>query len=92
LWKLAWCLGLLGSAWDVQKAPDPSKLGASSCFHTQLSMKPHLVEASCRGDRRLATWARRRACRPWGMGLQRRGMAARAVGELRVQFTYFILK
>jgi hypothetical protein len=76
----------------VQKAPDPSKLGASSCFHTQLSMKPHLVEASCRGDRRLATWARRRACRPWGMGLQRRGMAARAVGELRVQFTYFILK
>jgi hypothetical protein len=91
LWKLAWCLGLLGSAWDAQNAPGAPKLGASSRFHTQLSMKPHRIEASCRGDRRLATWARRRACRSWGMGLQRRGMAARAVGELRLQFTDCIL-
>ena len=91
LWKLAWCLGLLGSASGAQKAPDPPKLGTSSCSHTQLSMRPHRIEASYRGDRRLTTWARRRACRPWGMGLQRRELAARAVGELRLQFTDFIL-
>ena len=89
--KVGWCLALLGSEWDVQKGPDPPKLGASSCSHTQLSMKPHLIEASCRGDRRAATWGLRRACRPGGVGLQRRELAARAVGELRVQFTYFIL-
>ena len=90
--RLAWCLGLLGSASGVQKAPDPPKLGPPSCFPTQLSMRPHRIEASYRGDRRLTTWARRRACRSWGMCLQRRGLAARAVGELRLQFTDFILK
>jgi len=92
LGKLAWCLGLLGSASGVQKARGPLKLGTSGRFPTQLSMRPHRIEASYRGDRRLTTWARRRACRPWGMCLQRRGLAARAVGELRLQLTDFILK
>ena len=33
----------------------------------------------------------RRACRTGGVGLQRREMAARAVGELRLQLTNFVL-
>jgi hypothetical protein len=90
--KVGRCLALLGSEWDVQKGPDPPKLGMPECRSTHLSMKPDRIEASCRGDRRAATWGLRRACRPGGVGLQRREMAARAVGELRVQFTYFILK
>jgi hypothetical protein len=90
--KVGRCLALLGSEWDVQKGPDPPKLGMPECRSTHLSMKPDRIEASCRGDRRAATWGIRRACRPGGVGLQRREMAARAVGELRVQFTYFILK
>jgi hypothetical protein len=90
--KVGRYLALLGSEWDVQKGPDPPKLGMPECRSTHLSMKPDRIEASCRGDRRAATWGLRRACRPGGVGLQRREMAARAVGELRVQFTYFILK
>ena len=90
--KVGRCLALLGSEWDVQKGPDPPKLETPECRSTQLSIKPDRIEASCRGDRRAATWGLRRACRPGGVGLQRREMAARAVGELRVQFTYFILK
>jgi hypothetical protein len=35
---------------------------------TQLSTKPQRIEASCRGERRLATWGLRRACRPGGGG------------------------
>ena len=45
----------------------------------------------CRGESRLATWGVRRAWRPGGVGLRRRGLAARAVGELRLQLTNFVL-
>ena len=58
---------------------------------TQLSTKPQRIEASCRGERRLATWGLRRACRPGGVSLHRRGVAARAVGEPRLQLTNFVL-
>ena len=58
---------------------------------TQLSTKPQRIEASCRGESRLATWGVRRAWRPGGVGLRRRGLAARAVGELRLQLTNFVL-
>ena len=64
--KVGRCLALLGSEWDVQKGPDPPKLGMPECRSTHLSMKPDRIEASCRGDRRAATWGLRRACRPGG--------------------------
>ena len=84
--------GLAGERVGRSKGPDPPKLEMPECRSTHLSMKPDRIEASCRGDRRAATWGLRRACLTGGVGLQRREMAARAVGELRVQFTYFILK
>ena len=89
--KAGWRPALLESEWDVQKGPDAPKLEMPECLRTHLSTKPQRIEAPCRGERRLATWGLRRACRPGGVGLRRRGVAARAVGEPRLQFTSFVL-
>ncbi len=97
--KVGWCLALLESEWDVQKGPDPPKLEMPECcctqFNKKLSTKPQRgIGASCRGERApVGDWGLRRAWRPcqWEVGLRRRGVAARPVGEHRLQFTSFIL-